>query len=69
VKQVEEITDVLSLSWGERLTSSSVIAPVRKGVGHEKNFFCLLFRQDTRKLTGKDLFFQAECGMTLIELI
>jgi len=69
VKEAEGITDVPSLSWGERLTSSSVIAPVRKGFGHENNFFCLLFRQDTRKLTGKDIFFQAKGGITLIELI
>jgi len=57
-------------SAGERgLLPAVSLLLSEKVLGMRIIFFCLLFRQDTRKLTEKDLFFQAEGGITLIELI
>ena len=52
VKQAEGMPAVPSLTWGERLLSSSAITPIRKGAGHENHLFGPIFRQDIRKVTG-----------------
>ena len=66
VKEAEGITDVPS-SAGERgLLPAVSLLLSEKVLGMRIIFFCLLFRQETRKLTGKDLFFLAEGGITLI---
>ena len=37
VKEMEQITAVLSLSWGETLIASTVLSSIRKRVGHENH--------------------------------
>jgi len=57
------------LSAGERGLQTAVsLLLFEKELGMRIIFFGLLFRQDNRMLAGKDLFFQAEGGNTLIVL-